>query len=445
MPHPASSAPAGIPREVSAFSDPRWFDRDAAVEREEVVCRAVPQADGTLLRAAETQSGGALDVVTFRVCEGPLTGRHAGLLVWPPRNPSDLERTLGPLATEDRELLVERLASTAVRCRVETSPFGELEVRRILEVAPETPVPDAAGPVPPTVRPDILPPTPAEAPTTRIHVIRTPDEVEQAVQLLADQPVLGLDIETACTRLPPDRREERAAFDPWNGTVRLVQLAAPGPDGAPIAIVLDCWEVDPAPLLKLLGDGRRVLAHNARFEQSWIAYRWGVEIGDLFDTCAWWTVIAGHLAAAGFEHGLEDAKLVTLAERFLHAELDKSFQTSDWAQEELSEGQLAYAGEDAAILLPLAELLETIGTELGCGEQARLASLAGARRSLWTTTFGAERNPDERDEALEMIAAAATADDLAQAGAIMRRMVLSAASRQAVAEAYRARRAALAA
>ena len=431
---------------MSAFSDPRWFDREAAVEREEVVCRAVPHADGAVLRPVETQSGGALDVATFRICEGPRTGRHAGLLIWPPRRSGDLERTLGPLAGDgDRDALERRLAGTAVRCRIETSPFGELEVRKVLDIAPETALPDAVEARPVAVRADLLPPRPDEPPSTRIQVIRTPEEVEEAVRLLQDQPVLGFDIETACTRLPPDQREDRAAFEPWNGTVRLVQLAAPGPDGTAIAIVLDCWEADPGPLLKLLGDGRRVLAHNARFEQSWVKYRWDIELAGLFDTCAWWTVIGRHLETAGVDHGLEDAKLVTLADRFLHAELDKSFQTSDWAQEELSDGQLAYAGEDAAILLPLADLLERIGTELGCDEQARLASLAGVRRATWVTQFGAERNPDERDEALAMIASAGSADDLAQAGAIMRRMVLSAASRQAVGDAYRARRAALAA
>ena len=61
---------------VSAFSDPRWFDREAAVERDELVCRAVPQDDGTLIRAAETQSGGTLDVVTFRICEGQIGRAH---------------------------------------------------------------------------------------------------------------------------------------------------------------------------------------------------------------------------------------------------------------------------------------------------------------------------------------------------------------------------------
>lgn len=430
---------------MSAFSDPRWFDREAAVDREDVICRAVPQEDGGYLRHAETQSGAQLDVVTFRICDGPLTGHHAGLLIWPPRNPSERERTLGALATTPDEQLEARLADATLRCRIETSPFGELEVRKILEVTAAAELPEPAGPNPPMVREDILPPRPPEPPVTTIKVLRTPAEVQQAVELLQDQPVLGFDIETACTRLPPEQREDRAAFEPWNGTVRLVQIAAPGPDGGAVVVVLDCWDVDPAPLLRLLGDGRRVLAHNAKFEQSWVKYRWDIELTDLLDTCAWWTVIAGHLNAADFDHGVEDAKLVTLADRFLHAELDKTFQTSDWAQEELSEGQLAYAGEDAAILLPLADLLEELGEELGCAEQARLASRAGGRRAAISTQYAAERHADEREEALAMIAGAASAADLEAAGAIMRRMVLSAASRQAVAGAYVARRAQLSA
>ncbi len=430
---------------MAAFSDPRWFDRDGAVERAEAACRAVPQADGSLIRHAQTQSGGELDVVTLRVAEGPLRGRHAGLLIWPPRRPGDLERTLGPLAgVEDLEELAERLATTTVRCRLETSPFGDLEVRKILEVAPELPVPEPAGPVPPEVPAGLLPAVPAEPPGARVQVIRDAAQVREAAELLAGMPVLAVDIETACTRLPPDRREERDAFEPWNGTVRLVQVAAPAPDGGLAAIVIDCWEADPLPVLRLLGNpGREVIAHNAKFEQSWIAYRWGIEFGAVVDTMAWWSVIAGHLQAAGVEHGVEDARLVTLVERFIGLELDKSYQTSDWSLEELSAGQLEYAGLDAAVLVPLADVLAELGGALGCAEQARIASLAGARRAAASIRFGADRNPDELDEARAMIAHAASAADLETAGGLMRRMALRAASRETLADDYRARRQAL--
>ncbi len=411
------------------------------MEKEELLCRAVPQPDGSYLRAATTASGATLDVATFRIVEGRLAGHHAGLLLWPPRSAADLERTLGPLAGDgDREALEALLTTTTVRCRIETSPFGELEVRKVLAIAEERAVPAAAGPVAPQVRPDLLPDAPHEPPITRMQVIRTTEEVHEAVGLLREARVVGLDIETACTRLPPERREERDAFEPWNGTVRLVQVAVIAPDGIATAIVIDCWEVDPGPILRLLGDGRLVLAHNAKFEQSWIKYRWDIEFVDLLDTCAWWTVIAGHLNAAGFEHGVVDAKLVTLAQRFLAAELDKSFQTSDWSQETLSQDQLAYAGEDAAILLPLAELFTKIANELGCADQARMASRAGGRRAAVATHYASERHDDERDEALSMIRAVETPADLETLGTVMRRMVLSARSRKVVGAAYVARR-----
>ncbi len=407
-----------------------------------MICRAVPQDDGAYLRHVATQSGAELDIVTFRVCEGPLSGHHAGLLIWPPRSQTDLERTLGPLADVDGfDELDERLAATTLRCRVETSPFGDLEVRRIYDLVEERAVPDAAGPIVPDVPPDLLPDPPAEPATTRFRVLRTAEEVREAVELLRDCPTLGLDIETACTRLPPEQREERDAFEPWNGTVRLVQIAAPGPDGQVIAVVVDCWEVDPGPLLKLLADGRRVIAHNAKFEQSWIRYRWDVEFADVFDTCAWWSVIAGHLAAAGFDHGIADAKLVSLAERFLGAELDKTFQTSDWSMESLSEDQLAYAGEDAAVLLPLADLLETIGRRLGCAEQAQAASQAGARRAAVSTRYAAERHGDECAEGLTLVRSATSTADLDAAAAAVRRLVLTAASRSEIFDSYKTQRA----
>lgn len=430
---------------MGAFSDPRWFDRDAAVERADLVCRAVPQEDGSYLRHARTQSGAELDVATFRVAEGPLTGRHAGLLIWPPRRDGDLERVLGPLArVDDLEELERALAGATVRCRLETSPFGELEVRKVLEVVADVPVPEPAGPVPPAVPDGLLPERPADAPPVRVQVIRDAAQVREAAELLAGASVLALDIETACTRLPPEQREERDAFEPWNGTVRLAQIAAPTPDGGLAAIVIDCWDADPLPVLRLLGEpGRTVLAHNAKFEQSWIAYRWGIEFPDVVDTMAWWTVVAGHLAAAGHEHGVEDARLVSLADRFVGVELDKSYQTSDWSLEELSAGQLEYAGVDAAVLLPLADVLGRMADALGCSAQARAASLAGARRAAASARLGGARRPDEADEARAMVEAAASVQDLETIGAVMRRMALRADSRAELADAFRARRAAL--
>ena len=74
-----------------------------------------------------------------------------------------------------------------------------------------------------------------------------------------------------------------------------------------------------------------------------------------------------------------------------------------------------------------------------------MASRAGARRAAISTHYAADRHPDERAEALEMIRDASSVENLAEVGAILRRLVLSAASRQTVGAAYVARRSELSA
>jgi ribonuclease D len=424
---------------VSALSDPRWFDRAAvAAPGTEVVCRAVPAADGAILVARETANGTPVSAVTFRILTGPLAGHHAGLLLWPPRRPDEIAWPVEILAGTDD--LSASLAGEAFRAEVETGPFGELEVRKLIGRAGDLPLVAVADtPEDETTSTVRLPEPPEDPAPVRVHVLRDATEIEEAAALLARAPMIALDIETACTRLPPERREERAAFEPVNGTVRLLQLAAWNDEGEAVAIIADCWDLDPAPLLRVLAEAPRVIAHNARFEQSWLAYRWDLALPDVFDTCAWWMIIARHLDTAGLVHGIPDARLQTLAARFCAEELDKTFQTSDWAREELSDGQLEYAGRDAAVLLPLQGILEEIGSALGCVEQADAASAAGARRALAGARRSAARDEDELDEARAILTGAMTRADLERGTALLRRMALSADSRERLGHLYRER------
>lgn len=427
---------------MSALSDPRWFDRAAvAAPGTEVVCRAVPAEDGAILAARETANGTPVSAVTFRILDGPLEGHHAGLLLWPPRRPDEIPWPVEILAGSDD--LSASLAGEAFRAEVETGPFGELEVRKLIGRAGDLPlvdIEDARSDAVPAVR---LPEPPEVPAPVRVHVLRDASEIEEAAALLARAPMIALDIETACTRLPPERREERAAFEPVNGTVRLLQLAAWNDEGEAVAIIADCWDLDPAPLLRVLSDAPRVIAHNARFEQSWLAYRWDLALPAVFDTCAWWMIIARHLDGAGVDHGVPDARLQTLAARFCAEELDKTFQTSDWGREELSDGQLEYAGRDAAVLLPLQGILQDIGSALGCVDQATAASTAGARRALAGARRSAARDQDELDEARAILTGATTLADLDRGTALLRRMALSADSRERLGPLYRERRQAL--
>lgn len=86
------------------------------------------------------------------------------------------------------------------------------------------------------------------------------------------------------------------------------------------------------------------LFHFARFDVAVLKYYLGIEVGPLF--C---TKIGSKLVRTYTDkHGLKD-----LVKELLAIELDKSDQTSDWAQSHLTDSQLEYAANDVRVLLPL--------------------------------------------------------------------------------------------
>jgi DNA polymerase I-like protein with 3'-5' exonuclease and polymerase domains len=177
--------------------------------------------------------------------------------------------------------------------------------------------------------------------TTKYKLIKTADELRQAMDSLSNQPAIGLDTETT-------------NLDPFTSRLRLIQLAAA--DGVAI-IDLDAFtNGDPAknealaPLRRLLEAPRPIkIAHNAKFDAKFIKHNLGADIGGLFDT-----LLASQIISAGDieeRHGLD-----TVAARYLNESVDKTERLSNWNLE-LSEAQLEYAARDAAILLPLRERL----------------------------------------------------------------------------------------
>jgi DNA polymerase I-like protein with 3'-5' exonuclease and polymerase domains len=177
--------------------------------------------------------------------------------------------------------------------------------------------------------------------TTKYKLIKTADELRQAMDSLSNQPAIGLDTETT-------------NLDPFTSRLRLIQLAAA--DGVAI-IDLDAFtNGDPAknealaPLSRLLEAPRPIkIAHNAKFDAKFIKHNLGADIGGLFDT-----LLASQIISAGDieeRHGLD-----TVAARYLNESVDKTERLSNW-NFELSEAQLEYAARDAAILLPLRERL----------------------------------------------------------------------------------------
>jgi DNA polymerase-1 len=185
-------------------------------------------------------------------------------------------------------------------------------------------------------------------------------DVAAAVEQLARHGELGFDTETT-------------ALDPFDGRIRLVQLASPAG-----VYVFDLDRLAPEgsgasaaslePLRRLLAARRPVkVAHNAKFDAKWVRHHLGVELagdedagangdgaerverGGLFDT-----LLASQLISAGEQedrHGLG-----VVVERYLGEAIDKSQQVSDWSGE-LSAAQLEYAARDAAVMLPLRDKL----------------------------------------------------------------------------------------
>ncbi len=175
-------------------------------------------------------------------------------------------------------------------------------------------------------------------------VIKTREELSQAVAVLTAQGAIGLDTETT-------------DLDPYTSRLRLIQLAA-----ANVVYIVDLdafgggangnLKQDPAlePLRQLLAAPRPIkIAHNSKFDAKFLKHNLGRDLGGLFDT-----LLASQLISAGDieeRHGLD-----AVASRYLGESVDKTERLSNWNLE-LSEAQLEYAARDAAVLLPLRETL----------------------------------------------------------------------------------------
>jgi DNA polymerase I-like protein with 3'-5' exonuclease and polymerase domains len=183
---------------------------------------------------------------------------------------------------------------------------------------------------------------------TNYRVLRTEEELRNAIESISSQPTLGLDTETT-------------DLDPYTSRLRLIQLATPD---CVYIVDLDAFGTGDfarnealAPLRRLLAAPRPIkIAHNSKFDAKFIKHNLGVDLGGLFDT-----LLASQLVSAGDieeRHGLE-----TVASRYLNESVDKSERLSNW-NFELSEAQLEYAARDAAVLLPLREkLIERLKAE----------------------------------------------------------------------------------
>ena len=197
-----------------------------------------------------------------------------------------------------------------------------------------------------------------QIPDLEIAEISSPQAWAQALQEIEAAGICGLDLETT-------------GLDPLSSRARLCQLSLPSGR----VYVADLWElgrVGSAPLqdlVRLTEDHNvKIVGHNLKFDLSFIQASQGrrLKMVNLFDT-----MLASQVCWAGYD-SLQRANKATknfwktktpeqtlkaLAERHLGISLSKEYQASNWGADTLSPEQKAYAAKDAAVLLPLHDIL----------------------------------------------------------------------------------------
>ncbi|MDP7085862.1 MAG: DNA polymerase [Dehalococcoidia bacterium] len=178
-------------------------------------------------------------------------------------------------------------------------------------------------------------------------------QAQRVVGELLNERVIGFDIEST-------------GLDYFLDKPRLLQAAT-----RTTAYVFDLYRVPLETFAPVLRGGPVKVIQNAKFEANFLSNnKGGVVPEPLFDTMLADQVLHNR----SYGRGLQD-----LAREYLDIELEKDEQTSEWAAERLTKGQIEYAATDAAVLLPLYDRLSEEVEELGLARTVDLENrLVGA-------------------------------------------------------------------
>ncbi len=170
------------------------------------------------------------------------------------------------------------------------------------------------------------PDAPTARPTNPVVWVASPEDAAAACVALAEEPVLGLDVETTLR----------------THSLCLLQVA-----GVSTTYLFDPLALtDLAPLAALLADPAITkVIHKASFERS-VLEPLGIEFVNVVDTLDVSKQVRGTQADGG--HSLK-----AVAMRELGLVMDKTEQVSNWSRRPLTERQLAYAALDAEVLIRL--------------------------------------------------------------------------------------------
>jgi DNA polymerase I-like protein with 3'-5' exonuclease and polymerase domains len=175
------------------------------------------------------------------------------------------------------------------------------------------------------------------------------EEVRQPIKIKRDGTVVqrpALDPEHLRRKSSP---QSTAGLDPHRSSIRLMQVFG----GGQVCAVIDTRLVPLTALAPVLSR-RKMVIHNAAFELAFLMHA-GIAMEQFEDTMQ-----AAGLMLGTHRRGLDDAAM-----HYLHIELPKDLQLSDWGATVLSPGQLAYAALDAIVALRLRPLLKADVSQAG--------------------------------------------------------------------------------
>ena len=429
--------------------DPRCYATVGIEPRTRALLTAVPFGGGLLREGLSSRRERPYWAVTLRAVDGPAAGVYAELRLWPESNPAWFQGRLALLCGSDpesiaalspdgqRALLLRSLAEQSYAGVLETAADGLADVAYLEGARPR------AGPAPglPEAPPARRVPPPLDVPEAPLPhppfaLVEDATELAALCARLAPAEAFAVDIETDCGPLGAP-----ADWSPADGAVRLLQVAA-RVGGETVCGVVDCYRVAPRPLLRMLADGREIIAHNARYEQAWLTFQFGLPAWrSVLDTSCAFRVFERHWSIQDPAYVRRDATLATVTRRMLGAPKG-GFGPDWWGAERLPPAQLDYAAYDAVALLELRESALALAEAFGCTAQVLAASRTACAEAFRRLP---EPHPHAWSAARELIDAAADDSALAHAAAVIRRLPLQAWQRAALRERYAGRRCALAA
>jgi DNA polymerase-1 len=202
-----------------------------------------------------------------------------------------------------------------------------------------------------------------------LQLITTGKQLERAISAISNSRIIGIDCETT-------------GLDPYRAKVRLIQIAVLS---KPVLVIdlAALAENELEPLRHLLASSCLKIGHNLKFELMMLRMAGFILKPPFFDTYLSYKVITAGLK--------KTSTLEILAARLLHLKLDKKQQKSNFSAR-LTQSQLQYAANDAAVLLPLyrvlkhklkkANLLSTARDEFNCLPSVAIMELNGIKLDL---------------------------------------------------------------